>query len=222
MKFLQAHFCLVFLICILSSCIVPESTHKESTFHLLTKTNYDQNNTITETSIEVDGANVDTVGTFYLRQIELPYYLQENRIITRPDHGKIEFRENQRWGEPLVEGIGRVLGLNLSHLLQSSFYSVYPHREKVGTRFEISLTIHRFERVSSSKVLFEGTWQLFTNDFKNGTYPITNGKEIVFVDIDISDSNEAIVDNEILALSETLSVVAKRVSIAIASLSSSD
>ena len=222
MKFLQAHFCLVFLICIMSSCIVPESTHKESTFHLLTKTNYDQNNTITETSIEVDGANVDTVGTFYLRQIELPYYLQENRIIIRPDHGKIEFRENQRWGEPLVEGIGRVLGLNLSHLLQSSFYSVYPHREKVGTRFEISLTIHRFERVSSSKVLFEGTWQLFTNDFKNGTYPITNGKEIVFVDIDISDSNEAIVDNEILALSETLSVVAKRVSIAIASLSSSD
>jgi uncharacterized lipoprotein YmbA len=206
----------------MSSCIVPESTHKESTFHLLTKTNYDQNNTITETSIEVDGANVDTVGTFYLRQIELPYYLQENRIIIRPDHGKIEFRENQRWGEPLVEGIGRVLGLNLSHLLQSSFYSVYPHREKVGTRFEISLTIHRFERVSSSKVLFEGTWQLFTNDFKNGTYPITNGKEIVFVDIDISDSNEAIVDNEILALSETLSVVAKRVSIAIASLSSSD
>jgi hypothetical protein len=76
--------------------------------------------------------------------------------------------------------------------------------------------------VSSSKVLFEGTWQLFTNDFKNGTYPITNGKEIVFVDIDISDSNEAIVDNEVLALSETLSVVAKRVSIAIASLSSSD
>jgi uncharacterized lipoprotein YmbA len=206
----------------MSSCIVPESTHKESTFHLLTKTNYDQNNTITETSIEVDGANVDTVGTFYLRQIELPYYLQENRIIIRPDHGKIEFRENQRWGEPLVEGIGRVLGLNLSHLLQSSFYSVYPHREKVGTRFEISLTIHRFERVSSSKVLFEGTWQLFTNDFKNGTYPITNGKEIVFVDIDISDSNEAIVDNEVLALSETLSVVAKRVSIAIASLSSSD
>ena len=222
MKFLQAHFCLVFLICIMSSCIVPESTHKESTFHLLTKTNYDQNNTITETSIEVDGANVDTVGTFYLRQIELPYYLQENRIIIRPDHGKIEFRENQRWGEPLVEGIGRVLGLNVSHLLQSSFYSVYPHREKVGTRFEISLTIHRFERVSSSKVLFEGTWQLFTNDFKNGTYPITNGKEIVFVDIDISDSNEAIVDNEVLALSETLSVVAKRVSIAIASLSSSD
>ena len=220
MKFLQAHFCLVFSICILSSCIVPESTHKESTFHLLTKTNYDKNNTIPEKILQEEDKGIFTAGTFYLRQVELPYYLQENRIITRPDHGKIEFRENNRWGEPLVEGIGRVLGLNLSQLLKSSFYSVYPHREKVGTIFEIGLTVHRFERVSPSKVLFDGTWQLFTNDFKNGTFPILNGNEIVL--IDISDANKDGIKNEILALSETLSVVAERLSNAIASLDSTD
>lgn len=220
MKYLQVYFVLVFSICFLSSCIVPESTHKESTFHLLTKTNYDKNNTISKKIIQEEEKGISTVGTFYLRQVELPYYLQENRIITRPDHGKIEFRENNRWGEPLVEGIGRVLGLNLSQLLKSSFYSVYPHREKVGTIFEIGLTVHRFERVSPSKVLFDGTWQLFTNDFKNGTFPILNGNEIVL--IDISDANKDGIKNEILALSETLSVVAERLSNAIASLDSTD
>ena len=215
MIYLNASLILVFSICLLSSCIVPESTHKESIFHLLTKTSYDQNYTFNNIENQGDKGKQNKPLTFYLRQIELPYYLQENRIINRPENGKIEFRENHRWGEPLVEGIGRVLGLNLSQLLKSPFYSVYPHREKVGTNFEIGFTIHRFERVSSNKVLFDGTWQLFTNDFKNGSFPLSNGKEIILVDIDMPNSLSDTINEEVMALSESLSIVAEKVAIAV-------
>ena len=104
----------IYILCALCSCIVPESTHVKPTFHLLSKTTFDQNQTLIfrSTRKRVIIANIGY--PFYLRQIELPYYLQENRIVNRPRQGEIEFRENDRWGEPLIEGIGRVVGLNLS------------------------------------------------------------------------------------------------------------
>ena len=51
-----------------------------------------------------DGNNSDMVFPFYLRQVEIPYYLQENRIVYRPTKGEIKFRENDRWGEPTYRG----------------------------------------------------------------------------------------------------------------------
>ena len=85
----------------------------------------------------------------------------------------------------------------------------------MGTNFEIGFTIHRFERVSSNKVLFDGTWQLFTNDFKNGSFPLSNGKEIILVDIDMPNSLSDTINEEVMALSESLSIVAEKVAIAV-------
>ena len=105
------------LLCTLCSCIVPESTHVKPTFHLLSKSTLDVNQTTISSSSFKDGNSSQIGYPFYLRQIELPYYLQESRIVSRPKQGEIEFRENDCWGEPLIEGIGRVVGLNLSQIL---------------------------------------------------------------------------------------------------------
>jgi hypothetical protein len=69
--------------------------------------------------------------------------------------------------------------------------------------------------VSSNKVLFDGRWQLFTNDFKNGSFPISNGMEIILVDIDTSNSRSDSINEEVMALSESLSMVAERVAVAV-------
>lgn len=214
MIILLTNIVLLFSFYLMTSCIVPQSTHRESTFHLLSKSSLDLNKS-SKLNTELGDRNLaELQNTFYLRQIELPYYLQENRIINRPSSGKIEFLENERWGEPLAEGIGRVLGLNLSQMLNSPFYSVFPHRQKVGTRFEVGVNINRFERVAGSKVLFEGTWQLFANDLKKGSHPIMNGKESVLVEIHSSKNGSEIV-KEVLALSKTLHILAEQISIAI-------
>ena len=199
----------------ITSCIVPESTHTKSSFHLLTKSSLDLNNSSRENKNLSSPKKAYPNRTFYLRQVELPYYLQENRIIFRPVKGKIEFRENERWGEPLEQGIGRVLGINLSEFLESPYYSVYPHRKKVGAFYEISITINRFERVDSSKVLLEGSWQLFTDDFKNGTYPVINKKEILHTEFNSFSTNTDFINEEVLALSKTLSILAGKITLAI-------
>jgi len=204
-----------------SSCIVPESTHKESTFHLLTEVKGEAN----ESNISLPNPSLDNLidlnRTFYLRQIELPYYLQENRIIYRPESGKIEFREHERWGEPLIEGIGRVMGLNLSHMLGISFYSVYPHREKANTQIEIGITINRFEKVNQSEVLLDARWELFKKDFKHGSFPVLNGHEVILVEINASSKSVA-TSAEVLSLSETLKLISKKITIAIQSLEFAD
>ena len=90
---------------------------------------------------------------FYVRQVELPSYLQESRLVSRPQQGLIEFTENDRWGEPLEEGIARVLGLNLSKRLNALSYSVSPHRQKPSCMFELGIAVRRFEQVDSQTVL---------------------------------------------------------------------
>ena len=69
-----------------------------------------------------------------------------------------------------------MVGLNLSQLLNSPFYSVYPHRKKIGTEWEINITILRFERVSNNENLLEVSWEIFNLNFKNGTFPLQNDK----------------------------------------------
>ena len=206
---IQFTFIILYLLCTLCSCLVPESTHVKPTFHLLSKTTLDQNQTTISPSSIKDG-NISQLGhPFYLRQIELPYYLQENRIVNRPKQGEIEFRENDRWGEPLIEGIGRVVGLNLSQILNSPFYSVYPHRKKIGANWDISITIIRFEKVSNNEVLLEASWEIFNMNFKNGSYPFRSGKVDKLVSIERSRGADSIIKDEVIALSDSLGVLSQ-------------
>ncbi len=200
-----------------TSCIVPESTHVKPTFHLLTKNIFDKNQSIAQATELVESNKTVSGHPFYLRQIELPYYLQENRIVSRPDESKIEFRENDRWGEPLLEGVGRVVGLNLSQLLNSSFYSVYPHRKKIGTPWEVSITILRFEKVSGSEVKIEASWEIFNIDFKNGAYPLRSGKVNTLVSMKPSAQKAQSIKDEINSLSKSLTILSELISASIIS-----
>ena len=193
----------------LSSCIVPESTHVKPTFHLLSKTTFDRNESTALTAKSDEHNNTIDGFPFYLRQVEIPYYLQENRIVCRPTTGEIKFRENDRWGEPLIEGIGRVVGLNLSQLLKSPFYSVYPNRKKIGTEWEINITILRFERVSKDEIRLEVSWEIFNLNFKNGTYPLQNDKVDTLLLIDSVEQKDLSLKGEVQALSKSLGDLSK-------------
>ena len=202
---------LLLVLMLLSSCIVPPSTYVKPTFHLLNESTPENNESVRQGTVFVESNQTIEGQSFYLRQIELPYYLQENRIITRPQKGKIEFRENDRWGEPLVEGIGRVTGFNLSRFLNSPFYSVYPHRQKIGTQWEVGVTMLRFEKISGERVLLEASWEIFYNGYRNGNYPFKNNNTKIEVDIESPSSGNELVSYEVDALSHSLGKLAERI-----------
>ena len=85
----------------LGSCILPESNHIEPDFYLLHLPRHDTNQSIHKGTTSL---------SFYIREIELPQYLKGNRLTQKSSMEVVKFRDYKRWGEPLADGISRVLG----------------------------------------------------------------------------------------------------------------
>jgi uncharacterized protein len=137
----------------LTSCLIPEANHSVSDYFLLTSRVGESNN-----STQSDPAS------FYVKEVRLPHYLQDKRLVSRPTDDTIFFRENQRWGEPLEMGISRVIGQNLGSLLNTFDYGVYPQRRKFEYSSEIEVTIERFEMTAGNLVKLRAFWEVNKKD----------------------------------------------------------
>ncbi|MDG1131791.1 MAG: PqiC family protein [Opitutales bacterium] len=131
----------------LAGCIMPESNHVEPDFYLLSNTVQDQNQ-----------SKINDDHSFYLREIELPEYLKDSRLVVRPTSHTIKFREVDRWGEPLEDGIARVLAMNLQDQFNDSRYSVFPNRRKDGLRWDLAVSFSSFERIVNDRVSVAAKW----------------------------------------------------------------
>ena len=167
----------------LTSCLIPEANHSVSDYFLLTSRVGESNNSTQSDPV-----------SFYVKEVRLPHYLQDKRLVSRPTDDTIFFRENQRWGEPLEMGISRVLGQNLSFLLNTFDYGVYPQRRKFEYSSEIEVTIERFEMISGNLVKVKAFWEV---NKKGGR----KQRSIFEQTYSITDSN---VKGEVRALSELL------------------
>ena len=147
-------FITILLLCACVS-VVPKSTHVEPTNYLLTSVD---SNLSTSDSDFLNGAS------FYVRQVELAPYLEGSGLVARTESNKVEFSNLHRWGEPLDEGIARVMAKNLSIVLGTLKYSAYPHRKKPQCELEVGLHIERFEQIPGAKVILVGTWQIFLDN----------------------------------------------------------
>ena len=110
----------------------------EPDFYLLSNTVQDQNQ-----------SKINEDHSFYLREIELPEYLKDSRLVLRPTPHTIKFREVDRWGEPLEDGIARVLAMNLQDQFNNSRYSIFPNRRKDGLRWDLAVSFSSFERIAN-------------------------------------------------------------------------
>ncbi len=185
---------------ILGACVsvVPESTHVEPTNYLLTSV--DSNLSSTDSDF-LNGMS------FYVRQVELAPYLEANGLVSRTESHKVAFSNLHRWGEPLDEGIARVVAKNLSTILGTLNYSAYPHRQKPKCDLEIGLHLERFEKVSGAKVTLVGTWQLFRD---NQQVDIESLAEVIKFSSSVTDLDKS---SQVAALSLTLEKVSEHIAV---------
>jgi uncharacterized lipoprotein YmbA len=140
----------------LAGCFMPESNHVEPNFYLLSNTLQDQNQ-----------SKINQDHSFYLREIELPRYLKDSRLVVRPTPHTIKFRDVDRWGEPLEDGIARVLAMNLQDQFNDSRYSIFPNRRKEGLRWDLAVSFSSFERIANNRVSIAAKWTARGNDRKD-------------------------------------------------------
>jgi uncharacterized lipoprotein YmbA len=89
-------------------------------------------------------------------------YLDRPQIVTRATAHKLELSEFNVWAEPLEESILRVIGVNLSNMLETTRIFRVPRRDKtIPLAFRVALDIARFDGELGGDVQLVARWTLY-------------------------------------------------------------
>ena len=94
--------------------------------------------------------------------ITMAAYLDRPQIVTRAETHKLLLSEANVWAEPLKESITRVIGVNLSNMLQTTRMFRYPLRNQdIPLAYRVSLDIPRFDGTLGGNAQLVARWTLY-------------------------------------------------------------
>lgn len=144
----------IFLLCICASgCQQSPRKH----YYLLSATaaanhsDANQSNTITH-----------SIG---LGPIELADYLERSHIVRNRDANRLQLADVDHWGEPLQQGIGRVLAINLMNHNSSRLVEHFPWRSDATPTLSLRLHIYDLQLINGAAVI-NASWKLINNETK--------------------------------------------------------
>lgn len=92
--------------------------------------------------------------------IRIADYLDRPQIVTRRGENRVELAEFDRWGEPLDDGVARVVMQNLGSLLGTQRVQQAPWRDPSSVDLQLDLAIERFDGPAAGPVELVAHWQL--------------------------------------------------------------
>jgi len=98
-------------------------------------------------------ATAPVVTAVTLRPIEVAGYLRNRPMVVRRGASEIEFREHARWGEPLEQGVARVLSAGL----RARGMNVVPAGAAAPV---LAVRVLACEGAADGTVIFRATWEL--------------------------------------------------------------
>ena len=100
-----------------------------------------------------------------LAPVELASYLRTRPLIVRHGTNEIQFREFARWGEPLENGIARVLREELLARGAASAMTMRTFRAAAEkTDYALSVRVLACEGDAEGNVIFRAVWELSANE----------------------------------------------------------
>lgn len=93
-----------------------------------------------------------------LGPIELPGYLDRQQIATRTSTNRLSYSEMDRWAAPLAESFSRVLGQNISHLLNPARVIQFPWQHSDAPDFQVKIEVLQFEANSDQQAWLTARW----------------------------------------------------------------
>ena len=99
--------------------------------------------------------------------INIAAYLDRPHVVTRKTDHKLGLSEFNRWAEPLKDSILRVIGVNLSNMLQTTRIFRVPRRNKtIPLEFRVEIDIPRFDGSLGGDALLVARWTLYDRSEK--------------------------------------------------------
>ncbi|MGD8706905.1 MAG: PqiC family protein [Syntrophobacterales bacterium] len=94
--------------------------------------------------------------------VNMAAYLDRPQIVTRAEAHKLNLSEGNVWAEPLKQSITRVIGVNLSNMLQTTRIFRFPTRNRaIPLAYRIALDIPRFDGTLGGDVQLVARWTLY-------------------------------------------------------------
>lgn len=102
-----------------------------------------------------------------LRTVEIASYLRTRSMVVRRGGNELEFREFARWGEPLDQGVGRVLREELlARGVAGVIQGAARPSEAAEANFEVTVRVLAAEGNADGSVSFHVTWEIASLDDK--------------------------------------------------------
>lgn len=99
--------------------------------------------------------------------VNMAAYLDRPQIVIRGIAHKLELSEFNRWVEPLKDSISRVIGVNLSNMLETTRVFKIPRRNKtIPIEFRIEIDIARFDGKLGGDAMLVARWTLYGREEK--------------------------------------------------------
>lgn len=95
--------------------------------------------------------------------VTLPRYLERTNIVTRRG-AQMDVAEFDRWGEPLSEGVPRVIAAHLAALVQTERIVVFPWSSDRTIEQQVVIDVTRFDGTVGGEVLLEARWRVLGPD----------------------------------------------------------
>ena len=96
--------------------------------------------------------------------VRIAQFLQRPQIVTHGGGTQLRFEENTRWGEPLDQGIQRVLLQNIAALTGAETRN-FPWRQNATPDYALRLDIVDLDKLSNGESILEVSWII--EDLKN-------------------------------------------------------
>lgn len=100
-------------------------------------------------------------------------YLDRPQIVTRRDADRIDLSDFDQWGEPLRDGISRVLAEDLARQMPSARIAVFPWRSLEGFRYRVTVSVMRLDGPAGGDLVLEARWYVLDGAGKEVALKIT-------------------------------------------------
>ncbi len=112
--------------------------------------------------VEYSGESVKTVRPLSIEILDLhiPQYLERFQIASRSSESRLEFSDDNQWGENLRKNLLRSVARNLSRLLSTIDVGTPLNRSSSSPDYRVQIHIEQFELDVDNTVKLIARWQL--------------------------------------------------------------
>jgi uncharacterized protein len=95
-----------------------------------------------------------------MRAVDVAAYLRTKSFAVRSHANEVAFLDFARWGEPLDQGVARVLAENLRAAKNVARVALQPFRADDQRDFEVVVNLNACEGTADGEVRFAATWRI--------------------------------------------------------------